>query len=48
MTRKRRMFDIDLPETEAAGEPAAETFPAGKDDAAPRRRGPSGPDRRFR
>lgn len=33
MTRKRRMFDIELPEDEA------ETFPAGK-DAAPPRRGP--------
>ena len=31
MSRKRRMFDIDMPED------AAEIFPAGKADAAPRR-----------
>ncbi|WP_300042677.1 ParB N-terminal domain-containing protein [uncultured Paracoccus sp.] len=35
MSRKRRMFDIEMPEGDAA-----ETFPAGKDDTAPPRRGP--------
>ncbi|TBN39069.1 replication protein [Paracoccus subflavus] len=34
MSRKRRMFDIEIP----AGEP--EVFPAGKDESAPQRRGP--------
>jgi len=38
MTKKRRMFDIDLPE-EAAIAPA-ETFPAGKVSDPPARRGP--------
>lgn len=35
MTKKRRMFDIDLPE-----DPGPETFPAGKVSDAPPRRGP--------
>jgi ParB family chromosome partitioning protein len=35
MTKKRRMFDIDLPEG-----PIAETFPAGKVSQGPGRRGP--------
>ncbi|MTH64188.1 ParB/RepB/Spo0J family partition protein [Paracoccus shanxieyensis] len=44
MTRKRRMFDIEMPDEPAAG-PAAGTFPAGKGDAQPepardQRRGP--------
>jgi ParB family transcriptional regulator, chromosome partitioning protein len=38
MTKKRRMFDIDLPEE--AGSTAEETFPAGKVSDAPSRRGP--------
>lgn len=38
MTKKRRMFDIDLPED--AGSMPTETFPAGKVDAPPPRRGP--------
>lgn len=38
MSRKRRMFDIDLPEDAAASE--AETFPAGKVADTPARRGP--------
>ena len=40
MSKKRRMFDIDLPET--AMQDGPETFPAGKVDAppAPARRGP--------
>ncbi len=37
MTKKRRMFDIDLP---ADADPAAETFPAGKVSDPPARRGP--------
>jgi ParB family chromosome partitioning protein len=38
MTKKRRMFDIDLPED--AGAAPAETFPAGKVSEPPPRRGP--------
>lgn len=38
MTKKRRMFDIDLPED--AGTAPVETFPAGKVSEAPVRRGP--------
>ncbi|MCO8146072.1 ParB/RepB/Spo0J family partition protein [Rhodovulum tesquicola] len=38
MSKKRRMFDIDLPEDGIA--PAAETFPAGKVADPPARRGP--------
>ncbi len=38
MTKKRRMFDIDLPED--AGTAPAETFPAGKVSETPPRRGP--------
>jgi ParB family chromosome partitioning protein len=38
MTKKRRMFDIDLPED--TGSAADETFPAGKIAEAPARRGP--------
>ncbi|HDR29597.1 ParB/RepB/Spo0J family partition protein [Rhodovulum sp.] len=38
MSKKRRMFDIGLPEDGIA--PAAETFPAGKVSAPPARRGP--------
>lgn len=38
MSKKRRMFDIDLPEDAAAG--PEETFPAGKIAEAPSRRGP--------
>jgi ParB family chromosome partitioning protein len=38
MTKKRRMFDIDLPED--AGTAPAETFPAGKVSEAAPRRGP--------
>ena len=38
MTKKRRMFDIDLPDEAAAG--PAETFPAGKVSDPPARRGP--------
>lgn len=37
MSKKRRMFDIDLPADEAG---APETFPAGKVDERPARRGP--------
>jgi ParB family chromosome partitioning protein len=38
MTKKRRMFDIDLPDD--AGDEAAETFPAGKVSEPVARRGP--------
>jgi ParB family transcriptional regulator, chromosome partitioning protein len=38
MTKKRRIFDIDLPDD--AGTAAAETFPAGKVSDPPARRGP--------
>jgi ParB family chromosome partitioning protein len=38
MTKKRRMFDIDLPEDAVAGED--KTFPAGKVLESPARRGP--------
>ena len=38
MTKKRRMFDIDLPED--AGTAPVETFPAGKVSEPPPRRGP--------
>ncbi|MES2539515.1 MAG: ParB N-terminal domain-containing protein [Pseudomonadota bacterium] len=38
MTKKRRMFDIDLPED--AGTAPTETFPAGKVSETPPRRGP--------
>ena len=37
MTKKRRMFDIDMP-ADAGAE--AETFPAGKAEEKPNRRGP--------
>lgn len=38
MSKKRRMFDIDLPEEAIAD--ASRTFPAGKDSDVPARRGP--------